>query len=218
LRKHTPNIDWKEGYITFDSAKYAKECLITLPYAIMVAKEKVIGEYYWDTTQDTVFQDTVCSTSMLEEEEDEERLERGIEEAITQGYIKEILSIWELCHVGLETTQPQEGKPASDPLQILSPHPSGAAVAASEILAGFNLQNDSNRSSPPALARDVVLEEYHEYLHIFEARNNQGLLPHRHHDHLIPLLKGKILPFEPIRALDENRLCALREYLEMSLE
>jgi uncharacterized membrane-anchored protein len=70
-----------------------------------VAEEKAIREYYRDTAQDMAFQDTVCSISMLEEEEDEEREERGIEEAITQGYIEETLSTWELCHVGLETPQ-----------------------------------------------------------------------------------------------------------------
>jgi hypothetical protein len=82
LRKHNPNIDWKEGHVTFDSAKYAKECLVTLPHGVTVAEEKAIGEYYQDTAQATAFQDMVCSTSMLEEEEDEERLEKGIEEAI----------------------------------------------------------------------------------------------------------------------------------------
>jgi hypothetical protein len=91
-------------------------------------------------------------------------------------------------------------------------------VAASETPGGFNLQNNSSQSSPPALTKDVVPGEYHEYLHIFEAREDQGLPPHRHHDHHIPLLEGKTLPFEPIRALDENRLRALREYLETNLE
>jgi hypothetical protein len=105
LRKHNPNIDWKEGRVTFDSARCAKEYLVTSPHAITVAKEKAIGEYYRDTAQDTAFQDTVCSTSMLKEEEDEETEERGIEEAITQGYIEETLTMWELYHVGLEITQ-----------------------------------------------------------------------------------------------------------------
>jgi hypothetical protein len=105
LRKHNPNIDWREGRVMFDSARCAKECLVTSPHAIMVAEDKVIGEYYRDTTQDMAFQDIVCSTSMLEEEEDKEREERGIEEAITQGYIEETLTTWELCYVGLETTQ-----------------------------------------------------------------------------------------------------------------
>jgi hypothetical protein len=105
LRKHNPNIDWKEGRVTFDSARCAKECLVTSPHAVTVAEEKAIGEYYRDTAQAVAFQDIVCSTSMLEEEEEEERLEKGIEEAMTQEYIEETFSTWELCHVGLETTQ-----------------------------------------------------------------------------------------------------------------
>jgi hypothetical protein len=184
----------------------------------MVAEEKAIGEYYRDTTQAAVFQDMVCSTSMLEEEEDEERLEKGIEEAITQGYIEETLSTWELCHVGLENTQQQEEESASGPLRTLSPQPSGATVAASGMPGRFNLQNNSNQLSPPALARDVVPGEYHEYLHVFKARDDQGLPPHRHHDHHIPLIEEKTPPFQPIRALDENRLHALREYLETNVE
>jgi hypothetical protein len=68
LRKHNPNIDWKEGRVTFDSAKCAKECLVTSPHAVMVAEEKAIGEYYRDTVQAAAFQDMVCSTSMLEED------------------------------------------------------------------------------------------------------------------------------------------------------
>jgi hypothetical protein len=194
LRKHNPNIDWKEGRVTFDSARCAKECLVTSPHAVTVAEEKAIGEYYRDTAQAVAFQDIVCSTSMLEEEE-EERLERGIEEAMTQEYIEETFSTWELCHVGLETTQQQE----------------------EEMSEGFNLQNNSNQSPPPVLAGDVVPSEYHDYLHVFEARDNQGLPPHRHHDHHIPLVEGRAPPFEPIGALDENRLRALREYLETNL-
>jgi hypothetical protein len=103
LRKHNPNIDWKEGHITFNSARCAKEYLVISPHAVTVTEEKAIGEYYWDTVQAVAFQDIVCSTSILEEEEEEERLERGIEEAITQGYIEGTLSTWELCYVGLET-------------------------------------------------------------------------------------------------------------------
>jgi hypothetical protein len=106
------------------------------------------------------------------------------------------VTTWELGHVGLEATQQHE----------------------EETPEGFNLQNNSNQSSPPALAGDVVPREYHDYLHVFEARDNHGLTPHRHHDHHIPLVEGKTPPFEPIRALDENRLRALREYLETNLE
>jgi flagellar biosynthesis/type III secretory pathway protein FliH len=109
---------------------------------------------------------------MLEEEEDEEKLEKGIEEAIIQGYIEETLSIWELFHVGLETTQQQVEELTSGPLWTLSSQLSGMAMAALGTLGRFNLQNNSNQLSPPTWVRDVVLGEYHEYLHIFEARDN----------------------------------------------
>jgi hypothetical protein len=42
--------------------------------------------------------------------------------------------------------------------------------------------------------------------------------PHRHHDHRIPLIDDKIPPFEPLRAIDEGRLKALKEYIDTSLE
>jgi hypothetical protein len=51
-------------------------------------------------------------------------------------------------------------------------------VAVSETLRGFNLQNNLNWLSPPTLARDIIPEEYYEYLHVFEATDDQGLLPH----------------------------------------
>jgi hypothetical protein len=68
------------------------------------------------------------------------------------------------------------------------------------------------------ITRDIVPKEYHEYLHIFEAKDDQGVPPHRRHDHQIPLLEGKAPPFKPIWALDEKRLWVLREYLETNLE
>jgi hypothetical protein len=72
--------------------------------------------------------------------------------------------------------------------------------------------------SPPTLARDVVPGKYYDYLHIFEARDNQVLLPHQHHNYYIPLIEERIPPFEPIRVLDKNRLHVLKEYLDMNLE
>jgi hypothetical protein len=60
------------------------------------------------------------------------------------------------------------GEARSDPLRILL----GATVVASETPGGFNLQNNSNQSSPPTLTKDIVPGEYHEYLHVFEARED----------------------------------------------
>jgi hypothetical protein len=68
------------------------------------------------------------------------------------------------------------------------------------------------------MTRDIVPKEYHEYLYIFEAKDDWGLPPHRYYDHQIPLLDGKALLFERIWALDKKRLWALKEYLETNVE
>jgi hypothetical protein len=60
----------------------------------------------------------------------------------------------------------------------------------------------------------IVPPEYADYLSVFTEKEAVGLPPHRHHDHHIPLLEGKVPPFEPLRALDEDRLRVLRDYLD----
>jgi hypothetical protein len=45
LWKHNPNIDWKEGKITFDSEKCGKNCLHTSPHATTVPERGVEEEY-----------------------------------------------------------------------------------------------------------------------------------------------------------------------------
>jgi hypothetical protein len=138
----------------------------------------------------------------------------------------------------------EEATVPDNPSQIQSPRTNGTSVTMSEIPRRFNVQvvpdqpprimeaaaavpgiprrfnllGDANQLSLPPTAGDIVPEEYHDYLHIFEGKENPRLLPHRHYDHQIPLLEGKVPPFEPLWALDEGRLWALREYLEMSLE
>jgi hypothetical protein len=39
LRKHNPNINWKEGRVTFDLEKCGKTCLATLPHATTKPKK-----------------------------------------------------------------------------------------------------------------------------------------------------------------------------------
>jgi hypothetical protein len=45
LWKHNPNINWKEGRVTFDSEKCGKTCLTTLPHAIMITEKRAEAEY-----------------------------------------------------------------------------------------------------------------------------------------------------------------------------
>jgi hypothetical protein len=48
LRKYNHNINWREGHVTFNSTRYAKEYLVTSPHATTVSEEKAMGEYYSD--------------------------------------------------------------------------------------------------------------------------------------------------------------------------
>jgi hypothetical protein len=66
-----------------------------------------------------------------------------------------------------------------------------------------------NDKSSKRSARDTIPPEYQAYLHVFNERENRERPLHRHHDHRIPLSEGQVLPFEPLRALDEGRLKAL---------
>jgi hypothetical protein len=183
LRKHNPNIDWREGQVTFNSARYTEECLISSPHAITISEEKAMGEYYKDPAQDTVSQDMVCSMAMVDAETFEEESENSRKGVMMFEHIEEILDAWEVYHTEMRMTEPWQKETAE----------------------GLTMG-------------DMVPREYHEYLHVFGARDDWGLPPHRCHDHQIPLLDGKAPPFEPIWALDKKKLRVLREYLETNLE
>jgi hypothetical protein len=73
-------------------------------------------------------------------------------------------------------------------------------------------------SNPDAPAKETIPKQYHEYLHLFDQKDPTALPPHRNHDHHIPLIEGKTPPFEAIRALDEKKLRALKEYIDTSLQ
>jgi hypothetical protein len=41
---------------------------------------------------------------------------------------------------------------------------------------------------------------------VFKEKKAMGLPPYWYHDHHIPLLEGKVLPIEPLQALDQDWL------------
>jgi hypothetical protein len=45
LWKHNPNINWKEGRITFDLEKCGKTCLAALPHATTITEKRAEAEY-----------------------------------------------------------------------------------------------------------------------------------------------------------------------------
>jgi hypothetical protein len=127
----------------FNSARYAKECLISSPHATIVSEEKAMGEYYKDTAQDIVSQDIVCSIAIVNAETFEEESEDSRKGVTTLEYIEEVLDIWEAYHVEMRMMEPWQKETAE-----------GLTVG------------------------DRVPGEYHEYLHVFRARDDQGLPPH----------------------------------------
>jgi len=58
--------------------------------------------------------------------------------------------------------------------------------------------------------------EYHEFLEVFTEKEPVALPPHRTQDHHIPLEEGKTPPYEPLRPLNEDKMKALRGYLEIN--
>jgi len=67
--------------------------------------------------------------------------------------------------------------------------------------------NNSNNSIPP---------EYHEFLEVYTEKEPTAPAPHRTQDHHIPLEEAKTPPYEPLRPLNEDKIKALREYLEIN--
>jgi hypothetical protein len=254
LRRHNPNIDWKEGRVTFDSTRCARECLDASPHATTMAEKGAIGQYYQDIVPDATHGETAYGTAMLDEEEgDEWQDEEGTEEVMTGEYVEETIREWgqdddikELMTTQqrgvhdnplriqspetIGTTAAAPGSPrrfnlplrtqsprrSNLPLRTQSPETIGTAIMAPETQRGPDLQGGTGQ--PSLSAGDIVPEQYHDYLYVFEGKDDLGQPLHRHHDHRIPLLEGKVPPFKPLRALDEGRLRTLREYLATSLE
>jgi len=63
-----------------------------------------------------------------------------------------------------------------------------------------------------------IPEEYEDFLQVFTSTEPTTLPPHRDQDHHIPLLEGKMPPYEPLRPLNEEKMRALREYIEVNEE
>jgi hypothetical protein len=198
LKKHNPKINWREGKVMFDSDKCAKECLDTSPHAKTIPEEKAIDRYHLDLAQDTTFDNE-------ENSKDEEEPE---------GILKE----WALypdheSDSSGDQDNPLEETDTETPTIYQQPTEPEMEYQA----ASIETPRKITAPKKPEL-RDIVLPEYHEYLPVFEEKGKIKRPPHRYYDHCIPLIDNKIPPFEPLCALDEGRLKALKEYIDTSLE
>jgi hypothetical protein len=71
LKKHNPNIDWKEGRLTFNSEKCAKIYLEQSPHARTIPEESAIRQYHRDLIQNTIKKENKTH----EKQEDKESLD-----------------------------------------------------------------------------------------------------------------------------------------------
>jgi hypothetical protein len=121
-----------------------------------------------------------------------------------QGVQDNPLRIQSLEAIGTTAAAPGSPRMFNLPLRTQSPETIGTATAAPETQGGPDSQGGTGH--PSLLAGDIIPEEYHDYLHVFEGGDDLGQPPHRHHDYQIPLLEGKVPPFEPLQPFDEGRL------------
>jgi hypothetical protein len=62
------------------------------------------------------------------------------------------------------------------PLQTQLLETIGTTIMVLETLRRPNLEGDTEQ--PSLVARDIILEEYHNYLHVFEGKDDLGQPPH----------------------------------------
>jgi hypothetical protein len=71
-------------------------------------------------------------------------------------------------------------------------------------------------SGQPSL-ESLLPEEVRDFKDVFSPKEAEKLPPHRPHDHDIRLLEGKTPPFGPLYAMSQDKLKALKEWLEENL-
>jgi hypothetical protein len=89
-------------------------------------------------------------------------------------------------------------------------------VIATDHVEGETLRKEAAKKA--TTPKETIPPVYQGYLHLFDQKDPTELPPHRNHDHHIPLIEDKTPPFEAIRALDEKKLRALKEYIETNLK
>jgi len=75
---------------------------------------------------------------------------------------------------------------------------------------------DQIKETPRPRTNSAIPQEYYEFLEVFTEKEPIASPPHHTQDHHIPLEKGKMPPYEPLRPLNEEKMKALKEYLDVN--
>jgi len=65
-------------------------------------------------------------------------------------------------------------------------------------------------------SENPIPPEYHKFLEVLTEKEPTEPPPHRTHDHHVPLEEGKTPRYKPLRPLNEEKMKALKEYLEVN--
>jgi len=65
-------------------------------------------------------------------------------------------------------------------------------------------------------SKNPITPEYDEFLEIFTEKEPMVPPPHHTHDHHIPLEEGKTPTYEPLQPLNDEKMKAVKEYLEVN--
>jgi len=75
---------------------------------------------------------------------------------------------------------------------------------------------DEIKEMDKTTAHQTIPTEYHEFLPVFTEKEPTVPPPYRMQDRHIPLEKGKTPPYEPLRPLNDEKMKALKEYLDIN--
>ena len=82
----------------------------------------------------------------------------------------------------------------------------------------ISAQLNATQAEDKAIARANMPKKYQEFQEMFKKKAYEKLPEHQDCDHKIPLEGGKKPTYEPIYALSETKLKALRKYLDKNLK
>jgi len=80
-----------------------------------------------------------------------------------------------------------------------------------EVCQTINKIKENSKTS-----ENPIPPEYHKFLEVFTEKEPTAPLPHRTHDQHIPLKEGRMPLYEPLRPLNDEKMKALKEHLEVN--
>ena len=85
------------------------------------------------------------------------------------------------------------------------------------VTAPQDTRNEWDVKPDPALVKQLLPPEYHDYLDVFDKATADALPERRSYDHKIPIMEGKEIPPSRLFPLSATELDTLRNYIDENL-